>query len=296
VSSGLVLIAIGLLWLLRNLGILPGDVFRLIMPWWPLLLVFLGLKAIFLPRRSTSIGALLLALVLLGVGYLGIFPAEQGVSGPWVTTTVPIPIGASLPREVPHVVLNANIAASSFYLRAGDPAMPYLAKTRSRGLPLHQTIGAWGAQNEVIGLSHLSQGLHRSNLGQLGSQVVTELNPKQAFALEILVSAAAADLDLRGLNLTEVKLRLDAGQATLHLPDQLQQLAIAVEANAADVKLVIPENVAARIRVDSEVAMVVVDESRFQRQGEFFVSREYDQSARRILVSVDLAVGRLRIE
>jgi len=296
VSSGLVLIAIGLLWLLRNLGILPGDVFRLILPWWPLLLVFIGLKAIFLPRRSTSMGALLLALVLLGVGYLGIFPTEQGVSGPWLTTTVPIPIGASLPREVPHVLLNANIAASNFDLRAGDPAMPYLAKTRSRGLPLRQTIGAWGAQNEVIDLSHLSQGVHRSNFGQLGSEVVTELNPNQAFALEIRVSAVAADLDLRGLNLTEVKLRLDAVQATVHLPDQLQQLAIAVEANAADVKIVIPENVAARIRVDSEAAMVIVDERRFQRQGEFFVSREYDQFPHRVEIDVNVRVGRLRIE
>lgn len=295
-SSGLVLIAIGLLWLLRNLGILPGDVFRLILPWWPLLLVFIGLKAIFLPRRSTSMGALLLALVLLGVGYLGIFPTEQGVSGPWLTTTVPIPIGASLPREVPHVLLNANIAASNFDLRAGDPAMPYLAKTRSRGLPLRQTIGAWGAQNEVIDLSHLSQGVHRSNFGQLGSEVVTELNPNQAFALEIRVSAVAADLDLRGLNLTEVKLRLDAVQATVHLPDQLQQLAIAVEANAADVKIVIPENVAARIRVDSEAAMVIVDERRFQRQGEFFVSREYDQFPHRVEIDVNVRVGRLRIE
>lgn len=295
-SSGILLIAVGVLWLLRNLNVLPGDVFRLILPWWPLLLVFFGIKAVFMPRRSTSFGALLLVFVLLGVGYLIFFPVQQGVSGPWVTVTVPIPIGATLPREVPHVGLNANIAASSFVLRAGDPAMAHLAKTRSRGLPLRQTVGAWGAQHEVIELSHQYHGEIRSHLGKLGSQVVTDLNPKQTFSLEVRASAAAADLDLRGLNLADVKLRLDASQATVHLPEELQQLSVAVEANAADVKIVIPKNVAARIRVDSEAAMVVVDEGRFQRQGEFFVSREYDQSARRILISVDLAVGRLRIE
>jgi len=42
--------------------------------------------------------------------------------------------------------------------------------------------------------------------------------------------------------------------------------------------------------------LVSIDESRFQRQGEFFVSRDYDQAAHRLSISAELAVGRLRIE
>lgn len=295
-NSGLILIAIGVLWLLSNFGILPADFWHNIVPWWPLILVVLGLKAIFLPRRKTSMVAIILLLMLLGAFSLFFFQVHEERKDSSVTLIAPMPVGVTMPRESPLVGFKANIAASHFVLRAGDPAMPNLAKTLSRGLPLRQTVGAWGAEYEVIELTHLHQQMRGKNLGQLGSEVVTELNPLQKFTLDVHASAAAVDLDLRGLNLDQLSLRLDAGQATVRLPERPQNLSVVVAANAADVKIVIPENVAARIRISSEAALVSIDESRFQRQGEFFVSRDYDQAAHRLSISAELAVGRLRIE
>jgi len=240
--------------------------------------------------------AIVVLLMLLGAFYLLFFTVQGDSREAFVTLIAPMPVGVTMPRESPLVGFKANIAASHFVLRAGDPAMPNLAKTLSRGLPLRQTSGAWGAEHEVIELTHLYQQMRANNLGQLGSEVVTELNPLQKFTLDVHASAAAVDLDLRGLNLDQLSLRLDAGQATVRLPERPQNLSVVVAANAADVKIVIPENVAARIRISSEAALVSIDESRFQRQGEFFVSRDYDQAAHRLSISAELAVGRLRIE
>lgn len=295
-SSGIILIAIGVLWLLSNFGVLPADFWHNIVPWWPVILVGLGLKAIFLPRRKTGMVAIVVLLMLLGAFYLLFFPVQWDREEAFVTHIAPMPVGVIMPRDTPLVGFKANIAASHFVLRAGDPAMLNLAQTLSRGLPLRQTVGAWGAEHEVIEISHLNNHLRGKNLGQLGSEVVTELNPRQKFTIDIRASAATADLDLRVLNLDQLSLRLDAGQATVRLPERPQNLSVVVSANAADVKIVIPKNVAARIRISSEAALVSIDESRFQRQGEFFVSRDYDQATHRLSISAELAVGRLRIE
>jgi len=295
-TSGILLIVVGVVWLLRNFGILPHEFWRIILPWWPLVIVALGLKAIFMPRRSTSIVTIVLVLILLGAGYMFLFPAQEVLERPWATAVVPIPAGVTMPRVSPLVGLNADIRASHFTLRAGDPATPNLAQTRWRGLPVRQTLSDWGAQHEVIELSHLHQRGRMLNLGNLRSDVVTELNPEQTFALEIRASAAAVELDLRGLALTGLNFRLNAGQATLRIPEYPKDIEVFVEANAGDIRIVIPANVAARIRIETEAAMVVVDERRFLRQGAFYVSPDYDQAHYRIELAVDLAAGRLRIE
>ncbi len=296
-TSGLLLVVIGAVWLLRNLGLLPLDFWRVIVPWWPLVLVVSGLQIILLPRKSPSILTIVLLLVLLSVGYLFLFPTQEVLNRPWVTDAVPIPAGVSIPRESPLVGLQADIAASRFTLQAGDQAMPYLARTRSRGLPLRQKAGGgWGAQHEVIELSHLQSRDQVPRLRNLRSEVVTELNPGQTFTLDIRASAAVVDLDLRQLDLTAMNFRLNAGQATLHMPEHPRDVEVLVEARAGDVRIVIPANVAARIRIKADAAMVVVDERRFLRQGAFYVSPDYDQAHYRINLAVDLAAGRLRVE
>ena len=47
------------------------------------------------------------------------------------------------------------------------------------------------------------------------------------------------------------------------MPEYPDNVEIFVESNAGDGRIVIPANVAARIRTETEAAMVVVDERRF---------------------------------
>jgi hypothetical protein len=76
-----VLIALGILLLLTNLGVIPVDIWRLAWRLWPLLLIALGLELLVTGRASWGMFVLAL-LVVLAVGLLSenalIAPRAQG--------------------------------------------------------------------------------------------------------------------------------------------------------------------------------------------------------------------------
>ena len=57
----------------------------------------------------------------------------------------------------------------------------------------------------------------------------------------------------------------------------------------------VPDDVAARIQIDSGLSLIDVDRSRFPQEGAYFQSPDYDSAANRIDMVIECGVGRVKV-
>ncbi|MCL0038666.1 cell wall-active antibiotics response protein [Dehalococcoidia bacterium] len=65
--------------------------------------------------------------------------------------------------------------------------------------------------------------------------------------------------------------------------------------NAGNIEITIPEGVAARIEVDLNVGVLEIDESRFPRKGDYYISPDFEDAENRIYLRIDLNAGRVEV-
>ena len=127
------------------------------------------------------------------------------------------------------------------------------------------------------------------------SDIVIITIPKQN-KVYLTTGAANLDLNLGQLKATELKLDVDAGNCRSNLPSSAGNTQVSLKANAANVELTIPKGVAARIEADTNLSALEVDESRFPKNGGYYISQGFEGSENKIYLRVNCNIGRVKIE
>ena len=113
--------------------------------------------------------------------------------------------------------------------------------------------------------------------------------------MELNSGASDADIDLTGLHTEDIRMNLGAIDATITLPDDVEFASVTILAGAADLTVIVPEDVAARLDVDAAVADVTVDQGRFPKAGGVYQSPDYDTSAFRIDLSIQVGAANVDV-
>ncbi len=254
---GTILVAGGILALLYNLGIITINIWTLI---WPLFLIALGVWILWgnvFFRRSRV-------------------EAEQ--------VTIPAE-GASRARiRIHHGAgrLWMRGGAGDGYLVNGTFAggLDYRTKRNGDALDVDMRISeqfffVWG------GVTPLDWDF--------------QLNNSLPLSLDLNTGAGETNADLSDLKVDDLRLQTGASASQVTLPAAAGFTHARVEAGVASVNLRIPAGVAARIRVRSGLAGITVDQTRFPRVGDFYMSPDYDTSANKIDVDIQTGVGSVDI-
>jgi hypothetical protein len=245
------LIAIGVVILLRDLRVLPGD-FSVA----PVVLI--------------AIGAAILIAAL---------PRVQGASPPILAHAIPYEGESSARVEIHHAAGRlvvgpmedpAKLLEGTF---AGGVAPDVRRGADRVEVTLRQRFGSW-------------RGWGRG--GARGFEWAVSLNRNVPLSLDVRSGASSARLELKDLDLRELDLQTGASQADLVLPER-GHTAARVKAGAAQVRIRIPPGVAARIRTRRGLASVGVDTTRFPPHADGYRSPDYDAAENR--VDLDIEAG-----
>ena len=114
--------------------------------------------------------------------------------------------------------------------------------------------------------------------------------------LKVETGAAKCDLDLRHLLVKEFSLETGASSSRVEFPMQAGHTKARIEAGAASVHLVIPTAVAARIKVESAISTIEIDKSRFTQKGNFYESADYDKAAHTLDLKIEMGAGSLVVD
>jgi hypothetical protein len=128
-----------------------------------------------------------------------------------------------------------------------------------------------------------------------GHDWLVRLNTDVRLAVDLRTGANDARLDLSELQVTDLRLQTGASSTEVTLPTRAGYTRVEVESGAASVTLKVPANVAARIQASGGLSEIKVDQSRFPKVGNGYQSSEYDTAMNKADIRVETGVGSVKI-
>jgi hypothetical protein len=285
----LILIALGVVFLLNNMGILSWNVWEVIFRLWPILVIAIGLDLL-LGRRSAW-GAVLAFLITLAIllGALWLFESDIGrnVAGSAVDIRQDLQ-GAS------EAVIVLDPAVGSVQVDAlGDSANLLEGVVR----PANEEEVATRFSLEGDTATFVVERAEPSFGPFLGdiNRPRWEIGLARGIPLELQVDHGVGQLalDLDGLTLRALRVNLGLGQTTVTLPNRGRFEAV-VKGAIGQMTIVVPDGLAVRIMANTGVATRSVPDG-YRREGDVYTSPGYDAADDRVDLAVSQVIGSLVI-
>jgi hypothetical protein len=261
-------------------------------------------------RRNNLVWGVLLVFLggLLMLDNLGLLPANVNV---W-----------SLFWPLALIGLGLSWVLSAFGRRSGSEVLSLpLEETRSALVKLRHGAGELHVNDAVVPgqlLDGSFSGGVTSDVRRNGPETMVDLRvPEQAFswpvgpgealnwqvgldrtvplALDIEGGASRMTLDLRVLQLKELRLTTGASATEIEFPAQAGETRAQIKSGAASVDMRVPEGVAARIRVRGAISSANIDSRRFARVGDYYESMDFASAENRLDLDVEYGVGSISV-
>ena len=291
---GVVLIALGSLFIFRNLDIIFFswmDILRL----WPFLLVILGVSM--LPVKSSlkalfMVLTVIFAVVVLLIGpprYFGFswMPHDKIFQHREITEQK---IFEQIDEEVQQATLIFDAAVGHFTIDEGTSNLFDFNKRGNIGKYVY-SVKELGDTREI----HVS--LDETKIGGINirNKAVVKLNKNLVWDLDIDVGAADIKMDLRDFKIRSVEIDGGASAIKLILGDLYEETKVNIDAGASSIKIRIPEGSACELNTDIVLATKNIKGFNKVASG-MYVTPNFSESSNNIMIDVDVAVSTLKIE
>jgi hypothetical protein len=293
------LILLGVFGLLWNFNVLPDGFWGEFWTLWPLLLVAIGANLI-LSRQRAWIGSLAALAVVTGslAAAWVLAVANPSTSHSLSITSESISVkseGAQSAR------LNLTVAAGDLTLTSGAPS-GLLLSGGSQG-----TVAEASEQRVSVirsgGRSTMDVRLNTDWNFQFPPRRGGSSSPRwilrhaEGIPSDIRIETGASDLDLDLRELNVQRLNIDGGAADIDvvLPANAGRTTAEFSIGAADLDITVPAGVAAQIDFDGGISSLNIDESRFPKQGDRYVSPDFESAANRVTIKIEAGVSDITI-
>ncbi len=288
-----VLIGLGVVFLLHNLGLGDWDAWTLIQRFWPILFVAAGLD-IWFGRRSVLNALWLIAVtvvLLFAIGF-GLRLAEDQFRIGWEVAPVEIsqPVG-----DVSQAEVTIQLAVGTLRLEALPESAPLVAgtiyadKTTEPDMSFHQSddTAYFVLRQAQVQLAPLFERWDGESAWRLG------LNRDIPMRLSVATGVGLSELDLSQLTLTDLRVQAGVGQTTVTLPAN-GQLQAHIQGGLGDLIIQIPKGMAARIENQSGLVETQIRGDYTFRDG-VYRSPGYDAAENRVDLTVSGGAGLIKI-
>lgn len=272
------LITLGVVFLLGNLGLIPPVSVRAIVSLWPLILIVIGIEMLLARQRPALALVLEVVAMALGVALVIGQPVTGLFAGSASSTEVSIPRDGAGSLE-----LKVNGGAGRYVLTGGAAA---LVEARSDGADLRARTDRFGDRAEVR-----LEPVHPFDLLRFGPDPVADVRIRIASdvptSFDLDLGAGDFTIDLRGVAVSSVRLSTGASRVRIVLPLPKGDIPVRVEAGAASVTLEVPEGVEARVTIRGGAVGVSSENLRLPVRGGSAETGGYAAARDRVTVTVD---------
>jgi len=278
------LIVIGLVLLLQNLGILPDGLWANLWRFWPVLLIAIGANLILGPRLRLVASLVTIALFLGAVGGAAALSLSDLSE---LTSSLVQPLGDLRSAEV-----TIAFGAGSLELDSLPGASPNLIEGTfiGRGVSTTMLTSSGGAADLRVAMEKGPWAW-----GSSSAEWVLSLSPRLPLTLRLDGGAANASLDLRELQVTDLALNLGAADVDVYLPAVAGVALVEINGGAGDFEILVPQGVAARITKSCVACSFDVDEQRFPKVGDRYESPGFATAKNGVTIEVKAAAARISV-
>ena len=288
-----VLILLGILLLLQNLGFVDWNVWMAIARFWPLILIALGLELI-VGRGSVSTSVILIIILIIIAGS-GLALRHPTARGAVTRTRVEKPLSGATSAEI-----EINMGVGALYLSSLPNSSDLIKGT------VDTAVGEWLTEDFRITAdkAHLVLGSENRdffadfNFFGLGAQPARKwdlaLNESIPINLDIRTGVGEARIDLERVRATEVEVRTGVGKTDFTLPST-GHAKVTLSGGVGETVIRIPQGVAARIRTKTGIGSVQVY-GNYTRVNNEYISPDFNTAERRVDLEVKGGIGSIRIQ
>ena len=248
----IVLIGIGIIFLLKNMGIIAGSPWPVILQLWPVLLIALGVEILL--GRQGSAGAIVsgvigLALVGFVLWILVARPPLPNLSfgGALETRTIEYPL-----KDIRSTSVSIGFTTGTNQLDALSDSDQLIAGTIQHYGTLNFDASDSGSQASVRLNNNGSSSFGFNFGGDSDERWNISLNPKVAYDLTLDMGVGQSTIDLSKLTVTGGRINAGVGTTDLRLP-ATGRFSMNIDGGVGTVRLRLPSKMALRVEVDTGI-------------------------------------------
>lgn len=281
----IILIIVGIVLLLQTTGVLSWELWAGIWRFWPVTIIAIGINLIFGRRLPWLAGLLIAVVVVLALG-VALFLVP-------VSSTAAVSSMQEDLQGLESAELDIGFGAGELTIDSLPEGSPRLVEAIFQGRD---------AETPVVRTSDsatLDITMRSGNFFFFGVRpdVDWQVSLSRLPRLSIDLDGGASDIELDLSNLQVSDLNIDAGAASVEarMPASAGHVNATIDAGAADITVIIPEGVAARIDSDVIAGSLSIGEGRFPRAGDVYISPDFDTAANRIDLEIDAGASSVTI-
>lgn len=250
----LVLIVLGGLFFAANFGYIPPISARAVLSLWPLILVLVGIEMI-VARRQPYL-ALALELVVIAAGVAAVLAQPLGITvSPDATTD------ARVEREgARSLSLRVEGGGGSYTVAADQPGALVSATSRGGQIEVATRRTSDSADVRIHPLERLGGPFFGS---MAPASVDVRIAPDVPTSLRLQVGAGDFNVDLHDVQVRDARIETGASNLTVTLPRPSGDVNVIVQAGAANITLIVPDGVEARITTTGGLLSSTTQNPRF---------------------------------
>ena len=281
--NGLILIAIGILFLLVNLGYISFAVLFSIFDLWPLILIVVGINILF--KKKPIISFITWTLFFIILIFYGAFYEGRNIVG--------ISTGHNAnfikPVETLYGELSLDIGAAKVNIGSDEKN---LLSFSSQGAELDYRD--MYRNNKEIAVFNFENKHHNVvNFNNKGSRYDFNLNKDVIWDLDIDLGAISGKLNLEDIPVRSVNVDAGAGNLDIILGSKHNKSNIEIDSGASNLTIVIPKNAGIKLKLGSPLNKTNVNDLNLTKSGDYYISSNYDEASTKLEFDIDIGVGKI---
>ena len=297
ITWGVFILSFGIVLLLQATGILEWRLWGTLWKFWPVLIIALGL-AIIVPRR---LGWLLAAIEIIALGVCVWISAAQYVPSLGHDVTI-------VEQRFTYPVIGVERADVNVEFSTGSLVVTGLQQNSQLLTEIsdgHELQGK--PQNQVVTMETRfaqNDGTVNIDVGPINKRFWDDwlvrwnvsFNTNLPIDMEISCDGSRANLMMETLNVKTLYLVMNLSSGTLTLPASAVNTVINLDTDVSNLEIIVPIDVAVKIKIDNNLSAVSIDRERFLKQGDYYISPGYESAANSVELNILCDVSRLVIK
>jgi len=281
---GIFLLFLGVVFLLQNFNVLPWALWETLWRFWPVLIIIIGLSILLKRWNPWLVSMVVLALLCACLG-LAIWQYEPSLPVEETTISYSEPLG------------NLECAKIQLDFTPGSLTVGSLPSSSQNFIEVDSKArnGDRSVKADFHRLGNEGR-LHLSTADEADTGWDIRLTRNIPLMMDIKSAVSSMELDLSQLEVTELRMDIDVGNYMIKMPSSAGITSVYIEADVANVEVTIPDGVAAKLKADVDLGLFKVDENRFLRRDDHYVSRNFDDAENRIELELDCDIGIVKVK
>ena len=286
---GIFLLFLGIVFLLQTFNVLPWGLWGTLWRFWPVLLIVVGLSILLRRYNRWLVSVLILALFFACLG-IAICQYESSLPAGETIKSFSAPLD-----NLERAQIQINFTAGSLTMGSLPATSPNFVEADS-GMKNGDMRTSFHRQDSEATLHLRTEQTNRRFWDEDENSWEIRLTRNIPLTIDVKSAVGNLDLDLSELKVTELQMEIDAGNYIVNMPSSVGTTRAYIEANIANIEVTIPEGVAAKLKVDTDLTAFEVDESRFPKKGDYYISPDFESAENRVELEIDCDIGRVQVK